>query len=166
MSRIKRYSTLSFWGSLLLSFWLMSRSMDLEWGGKLLEWQETRIVKNYTGAILLILILSQWALSISRLVLKSKGKEWGVFRELHVAVGTLTVLLAFLHAVSFGFGLLGFLSVFFLLNNMISSTYTLNAEGVWNIEFGSAMLLPIHIVFSVTVTFLSLMHWWLVMTFN
>lgn len=166
MSRIRWYSTLSFWGSLLLSVWLMSRSMDLQWGSELLEWQKSRIVKNYTGALLLALILSQWLLSISRLVLKSKGKEWSVFRELHVAVGTLTVLLAFLHAASFGFGLLGFLSVFFLLNNIISSTYTLNSEGAWNVKFSSSMLLPIHIVFSVTVTFLSLMHWWLVMTFN
>jgi hypothetical protein len=140
--------------------------MGVEFGTSFEQWQQERVTKNITGAVLLTSILGQWLLSLSRVVFKSKEWAWLKIKELHLITGTLTLFVAFLHAWNLGFGMLFFLMIIFLANSIISSIYTWKSERMIFNKTNLSFLLPAHIVLSVIVTFLSLTHWWLVMTFN
>ena len=166
MSKTSLWSALSFFLALTLTLWLLMRSMGVELGTAFEQWQQERATKNITGAVLLVCILGQWLLSLSRVVFKSKEMAWLKIKELHIITGALTLMVAFFHAWNLGFGMLFFLMLSFIFNSILSSIYTLKTEGVIFNQANMSYLLPTHIVLSVIVTFLSLMHWWLVMTFN
>ena len=166
MSRTSFWSILSFALAFILTIWLSLKSLGMQFGTPLENWQQDRTFKNITGIIFLSLLLSQWILSISRTVYKTEGKAWLRIKEVHLMVGMLTLIIAFLHAWNLGFGMLFFLMGMFILNTLVSSVYTLKSEGVLLNNRNLHFLLPSHIIFSVAVTLLSLMHWWLVMTFN
>jgi len=166
MSRTSFWSILSFVLAFMLTIWLSLKSLGIQFGTTLEIWQQDRAYKNITGVIFLSLILSQWILSISRTIYKTNGEAWQRIKEVHLIVGMLTLIMAFLHAWNLGFGLLFFLMGLFILNTLVSSVYTLKSEGVLLKNIYLNFLLPGHIIFSVAITLLSLMHWWLVMTFN
>ena len=166
MSKTSLWSALSFFFALTLTLWLLMRSMGVEFGTSFEQWQQERATKNITGSLLLAGILGQWLLSLSRMVFKSKERAWLKIKELHLITGALTLIVAFFHAWNLGFGMLFFLMLSFIFNSILSSIYTLKTEGVVFNKANMSYLLPTHIVLSVIVTFLSLMHWWLVMTFN
>jgi len=166
MSKTSLWSALSFFLALTLTLWLLMRSMGVELGTAFEQWQQERATKNITGSLLLVGILGQWLLSLSRMVFKSKESAWLKIKGLHLITGALTLIVAFFHAWNLGFGMLFFLMLSFIFNSILSSIYTLKSEGVVFNKANMSYLLPTHIVLSVIVTFLSLMHWWLVMTFN
>jgi len=163
MKRNKLISILTIFICLCLTGWLILKTNNLYFGSSFEKWQELKYVKNCTGVILMVMILSQWILSSLRVNKKPGYNKWNFYRKLHLLVGLLTLFVAFLHAVNFGFGILFFLMLFFLINTIISALYAL---GIISLENIGKSLLPLHIIFSTVVTALSIFHWWIVMTYN
>ena len=74
-----------------------------------MDFQQGDAFRNWTGSALLVSILAQWALSIGRLVYQKQGAQWDDWVEVHQALAWAVPLLALVHSLQLGYGLLGFL---------------------------------------------------------
>ena len=144
-------------GTLFLLFALQD-VLDLRWE-YLRQWQLDQMYRRWSGLGLFLVILSQWVLSLVRVVPRWQGKS-RVFYTLHNWVGAFTPLLFYLHAMQLGFAYLFVLSITFFGNFLL---------GMFNLEllksrsplvFQGWMIL--NVAFSLFISLLTVYHIWVV----
>lgn len=122
------------------------------------DFQQHAAFRNWTGSALLFSILAQWALSIGRLVYQKQGAQWDDWVEVHQALAWVVPLLALVHSLQLGYGLLGFLPLTLFASLVFGSWVSLKEEGrKW---------LPYHLIFAAVTLAGSLMHLWRVVYFR
>ena len=123
-----------------------------------MNFQQHAAFRNWTGSALLFSILAQWALSIGRLVYQKQGAQWDDWVEVHQALAWVVPLLALVHSLQLGYGLLGFLPLTLFASLVFGSWVSLKEEGrKW---------LPYHLIFAAVTLAGSLMHLWRVVYFR
>ena len=123
-----------------------------------MDFQQHAVFRNWTGSALLFSILAQWALSIGRLVYQKQGAQWDDWVEVHQALAWVVPLLALVHSLQLGYGLLGFLPLTLFASLVFGSWVSLKEEGrKW---------LPYHLIFAAVTLAGSLMHLWRVVYFR
>ncbi|MGB1122233.1 MAG: hypothetical protein ACPG08_01825 [Flavobacteriales bacterium] len=143
------------WGCLmsLLMGTVLSKFGVIEMG-----FQQGEAFRNWTGSLLLVSIFAQWALSIGRLVYQKQGAQWDVWVEVHQALAWAVPLLALVHSLQLGYGLLGFLPLALFASLVFGSWVSLKEQGrKW---------LPYHLMFAALTLAGSLMHLWRVVYFR
>ena len=112
--------------------------------------QQGEVYRNWTGSLLLVSILAQWALSIGRLIYQKQGAQWDDWVEVHQALAWAVPLLALIHSLQLGYGLLGFLPLSLFASLVFGSWVSLKEQGrKW---------LPYHLIFAAMTLAGSLMH--------
>ena len=120
--------------------------------------QQSEVYRNWTGSLLLVSILAQWALSIGRLIYQKQGAQWNDWVEVHQALAWAVPLLALVHSLQLGYGLLGFLPLALFASLVLGSWVSLKDQGrKW---------LPYHLIFAAMTLAGSLMHLWRVVYFR
>jgi len=120
--------------------------------------QQGEVYRNWTGSLLLVSILAQWALSIGRLIYQKQGAQWDDWVEVHQALAWVVPLLALIHSLQLGYGLLGFLPLALFASLVFGSWLSLKEQGrKW---------LPYHLIFAAMTLAGSLMHLWRVVYFR
>jgi len=123
-----------------------------------MEFQQGEAFRNWTGSLLLVSIFSQWALSIGRLVYQKQGAQWDGWVEVHQALAWAVPLLALVHSLQLGYGLLGFLPLALFASLVFGSWVSLKEQGrKW---------LPYHLMFAAMTLAGSLVHLWRVVYFR
>ena len=123
-----------------------------------MEFQQGEAFRNWTGSLLLVSILAQWALSIGRLVYQKQGAQWDGWVEVHQALAWAVPLLALVHSLQLGYGLLGFLPLALFASLVFGSWVSLKEQGrKW---------LPYHLMFAAMTLAGSLVHLWRVVYFR
>jgi sulfoxide reductase heme-binding subunit YedZ len=126
--------------------------------------QRNSIYRHWSGLALFLLILYQWLLPIYRVVYDMKGKAIEKKTTVHNWVGVVSPLVFFLHSTKPDYGLLLILTVLFFLNlsfGLLSYTNSSNNQ-VKYYQFGIA----VHILLSVSIMILTLLHIWIVFYYN
>jgi hypothetical protein len=120
--------------------------------------QQGEVYRNWTGSLLLVSILAQWALSIGRLIYQKQGAKWDDWVEVHQSLAWAVPLLALIHSLQLGYGLLGFLPLALFASLVFGSWVSLKEQGrKW---------LPYHLIFAAMTLAGSLMHIWRVVYFR
>lgn len=120
--------------------------------------QQSEVYRNWTGSLLMVSILAQWALSIGRLIYQKQGAQWNDWVEVHQALAWAVPLLALVHSLQLGYGLLGFLPLALFASLVLGSWVSLKDQGrKW---------LPYHLIFAAMTLAGSLMHLWRVVYFR
>jgi len=123
-----------------------------------MEFQQGEAFRNWTGSLLLVSILAQWALSSGRLVYQKQGAQWDGWVEVHQALAWAVPLLALVHSLQLGYGLLGFLPLALFASLVFGSWVSLKEQGrKW---------LPYHLMFAAMTLAGSLVHLWRVVYFR
>ena len=126
--------------------------------------QSVELYKRWSGFILLVLILSQWFLSVLRINKYFNLQRKKLFLNIHKWVGVIMPLFLFFHSTEIGYGVLVLLSFVFYINLAIA---LINTDDNF-IKYPKAFTvwLILHIVFSVALLVFSLIHVWLVFYYN
>tara|TARA_B110000908_G_C10247667_1_gene449774 strand:+ start:198 stop:665 length:468 start_codon:yes stop_codon:yes gene_type:complete len=126
--------------------------------------QSIELYKRWSGFIILVLILSQWVLSVLRINKYFNLQRKKLFLNIHKWVGVIMPLFLFFHSTEIGYGVLMLLSFVFYINIAIALINTednfIKHPKVFNVW------LVLHIVFSVALLGFSLIHVWLVFYYN
>tara|TARA_B110000037_G_scaffold222985_1_gene301086 strand:- start:1598 stop:2065 length:468 start_codon:yes stop_codon:yes gene_type:complete len=126
--------------------------------------QSIELYKRWSGFILLVLILSQWVLSVLRINNYFNPQRKKLFLNIHKWVGVIMPLFLFFHSTEIGYGVLMLLSFVFYINIVIAIINTednfIKYPKVFNVW------LILHIFFSVALLSFSLIHVWLVFYYN
>lgn len=117
--------------------------------------QSQATYKTYSGVVLLLLILFQWALTVMR-VNKLRSAAINSMTNLHQWAGAISPLLLYTHSIRLGHGYLMILTSAFILNLILGFMNVGKINSVSKIYFNTWCTL--HIVFSVVVGFLTLFH--------
>lgn len=150
-------------GVSLFLLYIIQAVFSLKWN-YLENLQTIDLYKNWSGFVLLLLILSQWYISIMRMNKEFNAVKKERFLLIHKWVGVVLPLAFFLHSTSIGYGILLLLSLVFLINIALAFINT-NSFLDKQPKFFTWWLL-IHIFLSVAVLIFSLLHVWLVFIYN
>ena len=145
-------------GYALLVFFIVQYALGIEWP-YLSAWQQRERYRLWTGFLLLAYIGIQWVLTLVRIV--RPGSTLGDrLVSFHRWLGAFTPLAFLLHASDLGFGYLLLLALTFffnfclgLLNVRVIRQYGASAFRAWFVT---------HVVASVLITALALLHLWVV----
>ena len=161
MSSIKNYSTpvllapVKLLGISLVLFFILQQFFAMAWP-QLTELQSIESYKRWTGVGLLGIILAQWGLSLSR-YLQLSPKTLHKVLLWHEWVGAFAPIVFFLHSTHLGIAFyLIILSSLFITNTIIGLFLRSSRQ-----FFGNNVrlfLLFLHIIASIAVLFLSLLH--------
>lgn len=141
-------------GIFLLVAYIVQFIFDLKW-----EWlynlQLNELYKRWSGVSVLIFIIFQWALTITR-VSKRLRKYALKFTSWHKWIGAFSPLLFYFHAMEFGFAYLALLSYLFFANMLLGvvNLDIIKSQKEW--VFQSWMIA--HVAFSVIISFISIFH--------
>jgi len=147
-------------GITLFVLYVLQAVLNIKWV-YLENLQHIEVYKKWSGLVLILLILSQWYLSVLRM--KNKFNV-DTFIEIHKWVGVILPIAFYFHSTSLGFGILLLLSIVFLINIAIGfiNTYSLLERFP---KFYDAWVFS-HIVLSVAVLVFAVVHIWLVYLYN
>lgn len=161
MSLIINRSTTTYLGILLFVAFIVQSivQMAIE---PLYTLQQDEIYKRWSGLGVTIFILLQWVLTLCRLTFKSKSTDR--LMVIHKWMGALTPLLFFIHSMTWGYEITLVLAITFFFNFVLG---LLNVQAIktaspkiYSIWFGT------HILLSVIITFLTILHIWFVFYFE
>ena len=154
MTNLKR-QLVWVWGCLVA---LLIGTVLSKFGAIDMDFQQDEAFRNWTGSVLLVSILAQWALSLGRLIYQRQGAQWDDWVEVHQALAWAVPLLALVHSVQLGYGLLGLLPLALFASLVFGSWVSLKEEGrKW---------LPYHLIFAAVTLAGSLIHLWRVVYFR
>ena len=153
--------TLKIIGSALTwgAFTLLVLGTILNWSES--EWlavQQTELFRNVSGVVLFGLMLSQWGLSVGRLVYRASGPRWERWVSVHQLVALTLPIALCVHSLALGYGLLAVLPVLFLTALVLG----LRLVG----ETVMKPWLPMHLVFSGLTLGATLVHIWRVVFYR
>ena len=126
--------------------------------------QNDSTYRIWSGLALFLLILHQWLLPIYRAVYDLKGKPLEKKTAVHNWVGSVSPLVFFLHSTKPDYGLLFILAVIFFLNLSFGLLNFID-NSKKHIKFYRVGI-AIHILLSVAILLLTLLHIWLVFYYN
>lgn len=153
-----KYKTIGF---LLFSIYVLQ--MYIPWdNSRILTLQDKDNYKIWTGALLFIVILSQWLLTYSRFVLQKKAVELNRLIRIHKLIGAISPIFFLIHSISPGHGLLLFLTFTFFINHVWSLLP--NESSIWIKIF--PLWLMLHIFFAVLIMILSIYHIYIAFAFK
>jgi len=122
------------------------------------EWQAIEGYKRWSGLALFIFIAMQWLLTLVRI--RKKEKSSLRLLAFHRWTGALSPAVFFVHSARFGFGYLFILAVTFFFNfflGLLNTNFIKSfGQGVFKVWYVS------HILGSVLITILALLHIWVV----
>lgn len=150
-------------GYILIIMYILQYILNVNWEiiNKL---QGDNVYKKWSGFILLLFILFQWVLTFIRAIFKPSNQKKHLFLELHKWIGAISPLIFYLHSVKPGHALLLFLTIIFFTNSIIgllnAKNDLLKKKWVYNVYLSS------HIILSISVLTLSIIHIWVVFKFN
>lgn len=128
------------------------------------ELQAIETYKKWSGLFLLLLILSQWLVSLNRTNKNLKNATKENFIEIHKWVGVFLPLGFYMHSSNIGYGVLFLLSIVFFVNILLG---ILNSENILDDKPKYYNIwLMLHIILSVLIVALSLNHLWQVFYYN
>nr|WP_299071641.1 hypothetical protein [uncultured Allomuricauda sp.] len=127
----------------------------------LMQLQTNPNYRKWSGFSLLIIILSQWILPVSRGIFDLTGNALEKMIAAHNWLGVISPLVFYFHSSRPDYGLLLFLTVVFFTNILVG--VSLNS-----VSFNRYLRLGIllHIFLSASITILAVFHVWLVYYYN
>ncbi len=142
----------------LLQYWLSLKWSCLE----LLQGDQS--YKRWSGLVLFLLIMIQWSLSLGRIVYEIKDKTKLRIVNLHKWIGAFAPILFYLHSIKPGYGLLFFLTSLFFLD--LIGGYLNYIQHFKSSSTYYFLWLFFHILLSVVVLFVALLHIWIVFSYK
>ena len=139
----------------LLLFGIYILQIIIPWNSEaILELQDNDNYKIWSGILLLLIILSQWAITYARFVHQKSGTELNRLIRIHKMTGAVSPLFYLIHSISPGYGLLLFLTFAFFINHIWSllpneSSFWIRMFPIWLIT---------HIFLAVLIMILSAYH--------
>ena len=150
-------------GLFLFVLYLIQLSIPISWNS-LSELQENEQYKLWSGLFLFIVILSQWSLSFGRAILQLKYNSILKLIKWHKWIGVFAPIVYYFHSAHPGYGLLLLLTIIFFTDLL---TGYLNDKSL--LIKGSTLYylwLVSHIILSVVVLGLTIVHIWIVFYFE
>lgn len=141
-------------GLIFLCVYLLQFFFNLEWSW-LLQLQQEEMFKRWSGLLLAVFIVFQWALSLVR-VIKNLRKYNTLIQNIHKWLGAFSPLFFYIHSVNLGYGYLLMLSCVFFLNALLGY---INLDVIKN--NGDALFkgwMISHVALSLIITILMLFH--------
>ena len=132
------------------------------------EWienlQSDKIFNEWSGFALFFVILIQWIPTFNRAILGQGGMKKERTLSFHKWVGALSPIVFYIHTTHPGYALLLFLTVVFFLNISLGYIYHGQREAGKNRYFN--IWITSHVILSVMVLIISLLHLWIVFYFD
>ena len=141
-----------------LQYWLSVKWNYLE----LLQGNQN--FKRWSGLVLILLIIIQWSLSLGRIVYEIKDQTKLRIVNFHKWIGALAPVLFYLHSIKPGYGILFFLTTIFFLD--LIGGYLNYIHYFKSISRYYFLWLLFHILLSVVVLIVALLHIWIVFSYK
>lgn len=104
-------------GLVLLCVFFIQFFLKLEWSW-LFQLQQEEMYNRWSGLFLVIFILFQWVLSLTRTVMKWKKYAMNM-QNIHKYVGALSPIFFYVHSMGMGYGYLMLLAYIFFSNTLL-----------------------------------------------
>ena len=143
---------LRFFGYLLLSLYLIQWCIPLK-SSYIIDLQASDDYKFWSGLVLFALLLSQWVLTYSRVILQKEGKKYRKIERIHKFTGAISPLFYFIHSANPTYGFLLILTVIFMFNQLIANL-SLEKLSVRQVNLWVAL----HIFLSMSIIVLAIAH--------
>ena len=156
-------NTITIIGYLLITIYFLQYFLEVNWE-LIVEFQANPFYRKWTGLALFIFILSQWGLALFRSVLKFDKNRLLSYSKIHSWLGAISPIFFYIHTAKPGHAILLILTIIFFANSFIGllniKNGKLQSRWLYYIYIGS------HIILSVSIMILSLIHIWIVFKFN
>lgn len=151
---IRKYINIVSIGITLLVLYILQDLFNWRW-----EWlynlQLNESYKRWSGVFLMVFILFQWLLTLTRVITRFKHISFQL-TGYHKKIGALSPLFFYVHAMEFGYGYLFMLSIIFFTNMLLGVVNLDIIKSHKNWVFQSWMI--IHVALSVIITAIMLFH--------
>ncbi|MBU3821638.1 hypothetical protein KO566_06170 [Flavobacteriaceae bacterium XHP0103] len=137
---------------LLLYFFQFFFNIKWEWLGNL---QITEMYKRWSGLVLAIFILFQWALTFTRII-KRLRKYAMKMVDVHKWLGAISPVLFYVHSINAGYGYLSLLTYLFFANALLGYVNLDVIKSSNELLFKGWMIF--HVLFSIVITVLTFFH--------
>ena len=117
---------------------------------ELLSFQRDPLYRNWSGGIVLAMILFQWGLTLGRAVFRRKGGAWNRWVDWHLRIAVVLPVAVLAHSIAIGFGLLAMLPLALLS----ASYFGTRLDGAHEMD----RFLRYHVILSALTLAMSLVH--------
>lgn len=117
---------------------------------ELFSFQRDPLYRNWSGSVVLAMILFQWGLTLGRAVFRKNGGAWNRWVDWHLRIAVLLPVAVLAHSISMGFGLLAVLPLALLS----ASYFGTRLDGAHEMD----RFLRYHVILSALTLAMSLVH--------
>jgi hypothetical protein len=122
------------------------------------EFQLNPRYRNWSGAIVMAMLVFQWGLTLGRSIFQKSGSQWGRWIDWHLRIALILPFAVLAHSVQLGWGMLGVLPLALLASGHFGTL--LEGENL------TKKYLPFHIILAALTMAMALVHAYSVVMYN